>query len=200
MFDRPCNTDLRKFQRGVCSSISCHTAGASYRADKAGTKATARSERIRPSLVANRFHAISQASMRSAMLRNTELASQRLRSKRRAEKRTAHSASTSPIDPPGPPVATQSLRLSPRLDLKAARLSLAVYHCRLATRRVTVRHPCTDETTMRPIRRVPRSPRLVITGDRDSPVGKHFTNAFLIARHRPGKSASPRGKVHRQCI
>jgi hypothetical protein len=39
-----------------------------------------------------------------------------------------------------------------------------------------------------PIRRcqMPRLPRLVITGDRDSPVGKHFTNAVLIAHHRPG--------------
>jgi hypothetical protein len=43
-------------------------------------------------------------------------------------------------------------------------------------------------------------PPLPITGDRASPVGKHFTNAVLIARHRPEKSASPRGKVHRQCI
>ena len=47
---------------------------------------------------------------------------------------------------------------------------------------------------------MPRSPRLAITGDRDSPTGKHFTNAVLIARHRPGKPASPCGKVRRQCI
>ena len=46
-----------------------------------------------------------------------------------------------------PPVAALSLRLSPRLDLKPARLSLAVYHCRPATRRGTVRHSSTDETT-----------------------------------------------------
>jgi len=42
---------------------------------------------------------------------------------------------------------------------------------------------------------MPRSSRLVITGDRDSPIGKHFTNAVLIARHRPGKSPSPCGKT-----
>jgi hypothetical protein len=29
-----------------------------------------------------------------------------------------------------------------------------------------------------------------MTGDRDSPIAKDFTNAILIARHRPGKSAS----------
>jgi hypothetical protein len=46
----------------------------------------------------------------------------------------------------------------------------------------------------------PRSPRLVITGDRDSPAGKHFTNAVLIARHRPGKSASSRGKQGPQAM
>ena len=67
------------FWRGGCSSISCHIAGASYRAGKAGAQATAQSERIRPWLVANRFQAISQASMMSARLRNTELASQWLR-------------------------------------------------------------------------------------------------------------------------
>ena len=67
------------FWRGVCSSISCHIAGVSYRAGKAGAQATAQSERIRSWLVANRFHAVSQASMMSARLRNTELASQWLR-------------------------------------------------------------------------------------------------------------------------
>ena len=67
------------FWRGVCSSISCHTAGVSYRAGNAGAQATAQSERIRPGLVANRFHAVSQASMMSARVRNTELASQWLR-------------------------------------------------------------------------------------------------------------------------
>jgi hypothetical protein len=40
---------------------------------------TAQSERIRPWLVANRFQAVSQASMISARLVNTELASQWLR-------------------------------------------------------------------------------------------------------------------------
>src|SRR5258708_1095218 len=50
-----------------------------YRADEAGAQATAQSERTRLLLVANRFHAISQASMMSAKLRNTELASQWLR-------------------------------------------------------------------------------------------------------------------------
>jgi|SRR6516162_5972495 len=51
-------------------------AGAAYRAGEAGAQATAQSERIRPWLVANRFQAISQASMMSARLINTELASQ----------------------------------------------------------------------------------------------------------------------------
>jgi hypothetical protein len=46
---------------------------------EAGAQATAQSERTKPVLVANRFHAISQASMMSARLRNTELASQWLR-------------------------------------------------------------------------------------------------------------------------
>src|SRR5580693_6874911 len=39
-----------------------------------------------------------------------------------------------------------------------------------------------------------RSPRLVMIGDRDSPGGQHFTNAVLIARHRPGRSAPPGGQ------
>ena len=60
----------------VCPSISGH---ATYRAGEAGAQATAQSERIRPWLVANRFQAISQASMTSARLGNTELASQWLR-------------------------------------------------------------------------------------------------------------------------
>ncbi len=46
---------------------------------KPGAQATAQSERTKPVLVANRFHAVSQASMMSAKLRNTELASQWLR-------------------------------------------------------------------------------------------------------------------------
>ena len=50
-----------------------------YGAGEAGAQATAQSERIRPWLVANRFQAISQASMMSARLGNTELASQWLR-------------------------------------------------------------------------------------------------------------------------
>ena len=50
-----------------------------YRAGEAGAQATAQSERTRPWLVANRFQAISQASMMSARLGNTELASQWLR-------------------------------------------------------------------------------------------------------------------------
>src|SRR5580704_6536264 len=67
------NTDLRKFLDTSVSSISGHIAGASYRAGEAGAQATAQSERTKPVLVANRFHAISQASMMSAKLRNTEL-------------------------------------------------------------------------------------------------------------------------------
>ena len=67
------------FWRGVCSSISCPIAGVSYRAGGGEAQATAQSERIRPWLLANRFQAISQASMMSAKLENTELASQWLR-------------------------------------------------------------------------------------------------------------------------
>jgi hypothetical protein len=52
---------------------------ASYRGGRAGAQLTAQSERIRSWLVANRFHAISQASMMSVRLANTELASQWLR-------------------------------------------------------------------------------------------------------------------------
>ena len=47
-----------------------------YSAGEAGAQATAQSERTRPWLLANRFQAISQASMMSARLENTELASQ----------------------------------------------------------------------------------------------------------------------------
>src|SRR6266850_8385787 len=77
----PSYTDLRKFLYMSVASISGHgpIAGTTYRADKAGAQATAQSERTKPVLVANRFHAISQASMMSAKLRNTELASQWLR-------------------------------------------------------------------------------------------------------------------------
>ena len=56
-----------------------HIIGATYKASEAGAQATAQSERIRPWLVANRFQAISQASMTSARLINTVLASQWLR-------------------------------------------------------------------------------------------------------------------------
>ena len=75
------NTDLLKFLDASVSFYLGHgsTAGASYGADEAGAQATAQSERTKPVLVANRFHAISQASMMSARLRNTELASQWLR-------------------------------------------------------------------------------------------------------------------------
>jgi hypothetical protein len=52
---------------------------ASYRGGRAGAQLTAQSERIRSWLVANRFQAISQASMMSVRLTNTELASQWLR-------------------------------------------------------------------------------------------------------------------------
>src|SRR6266436_803394 len=74
-------TDLRKFlDRNVpFTSAPRFDSRHHYRADEAGAQATAQSERTRPLLVANRFHAISQASMMSAKLRNTELASQWLR-------------------------------------------------------------------------------------------------------------------------
>ena len=39
-----------------------------------------------------------------------------------------------------------------------------------------------------------------MTDDRGSPMGSDFANAVLIARHRSGKSASPCGSVHRQCM
>src|SRR5207244_3685132 len=74
-------TDLRKFLDTRVFFISGHgsIAGTTYRAGEAGAQATAQSERIRRWLVANRFQAVSQASMMSARLRNTELASQWLR-------------------------------------------------------------------------------------------------------------------------
>src|SRR5260370_23405314 len=64
------NTDLRKFLDTSVPFISSHgsLAGTIYRAGKAGAQATAHSERIRPWLVANRFQAVSQASMMSARL------------------------------------------------------------------------------------------------------------------------------------
>jgi hypothetical protein len=75
------NTDLLKFLDASVVFYLGHgsIAGTSYGADEAGAQATAQSERTKPVLVANRFHAISQASMMSAKLRNTELASQWLR-------------------------------------------------------------------------------------------------------------------------
>ena len=74
-------TDLRRFLDTSVSFIWSHgsLAGTPYRAGKFGAQATAQSERTKPVLVANRFQAISQASMMSARLRNTELASQWLR-------------------------------------------------------------------------------------------------------------------------
>ena len=39
-----------------------------------------------------------------------------------------------------------------------------------------------------------------MTGERGSPGGADFENVVLIARQRPGKSASPSDKVHRQCM
>ena len=41
---------------------------------------------------------------------------------------------------------------------------------------------------------IPRSPRRVMTGDLGSPFGKDFAKAILMARQRPGKSASPGGR------
>src|ERR1700674_4006839 len=74
-------TDLRKFLLMSVAFFLGHgpIAGTAYRTDEAGAQATAQSERTRLLLVANRFHAISQASMMSAKPRNTELASQWLR-------------------------------------------------------------------------------------------------------------------------
>ena len=62
-----------------CLLSQAAVAGRSYRAGDAGAQATAQSERIRRWLVANRFQAVSQASMISGRLANTELASQWLR-------------------------------------------------------------------------------------------------------------------------
>ena len=72
------NTDLLNFLDASVSFYLGHgsIADTSYGSDEAGAQATAQSERTKPVLVANRFHAISQASMMSARLRNTELASQ----------------------------------------------------------------------------------------------------------------------------
>jgi hypothetical protein len=41
---------------------------------------------------------------------------------------------------------------------------------------------------------IPRSLRRVMTGDLGSPFGKDFAKAILMARQRPGKSASPGGR------
>src|ERR1700722_11851960 len=74
-------TDLRKFLDTSVPSISSHgsPAGTIYRAGKAGAQAMAQSERIKASSAANRFQAVSHASMMSPRLGNTELASQWLR-------------------------------------------------------------------------------------------------------------------------
>ena len=78
---RASNTDLLNFLDASVSFYLGHgsIADTSYGSDEAGAQATAQSGRTKPVLVANRFHAISQASMMSARLRNTELASQWLR-------------------------------------------------------------------------------------------------------------------------
>jgi len=75
------NTDLRKFLDTSVPSTSSHgsPAGTIYRAGKAGAQAMAQSERIKASSAANRFQAVSHASMMSPRLGNTELASQWLR-------------------------------------------------------------------------------------------------------------------------
>jgi hypothetical protein len=71
-------TDPRKFPDMSALSIASYgsIAGTTYKAGEAGARATAQSERPRPWLLANRFQAISQASMMLAKLANTELASQ----------------------------------------------------------------------------------------------------------------------------
>ena len=71
-------TDLQKFLEPRAAFISGHgsMAGRTYGAGRVGAQATAQSERTRLWLVANRFQAISQASMMLARLANTELASQ----------------------------------------------------------------------------------------------------------------------------
>jgi len=79
--ERANNTDLRKFLDTSVPSTSSHgsPAGTIYRAGKAGAQAMAQSERIKASSAANRFQAVSHASMMSPRLGNTELASQWLR-------------------------------------------------------------------------------------------------------------------------
>ena len=79
--DTPTYTDLRKFLDTSVPSISGDglIAGTPYRAGETGAQATVQSERIKASSAANRFQAISQASMMSARLAYTELASQWLR-------------------------------------------------------------------------------------------------------------------------
>jgi hypothetical protein len=47
---------------------------------------------------------------------------------------------------------------------------------------------------------MPHSPRLAMTGNRGSPIGSDFANPVLIARHRPKKSESSCGNVHRQTV
>src|ERR1700757_401353 len=72
-------TDLRRFLDASVWFDLGRIIGPTYKASDAGAQATAHSERIRSWLVANRFQAISQASMMSARPINTELASQWLR-------------------------------------------------------------------------------------------------------------------------
>ena len=62
-----------------CLLSQAAVAGSNYGADEGGAQGTAQSERTRRLLAANRFHAVSQASMMPAKLGNTELASQWLR-------------------------------------------------------------------------------------------------------------------------
>ena len=78
-FRRLSYTDLPEISGHECRFDLGHVIGASYRMGEAGAQGTAQSERIRRWLVANRFQAISQASMMSARLINTVLASQWLR-------------------------------------------------------------------------------------------------------------------------
>src|SRR5580704_12143513 len=78
---RPSDPELPHAEANLPTRYPTHwkQRGGSYGADAVGAQATAQSERTKPVLVANRFHAISQASMMSGKLRNTELASQWLR-------------------------------------------------------------------------------------------------------------------------
>ena len=74
--DNTTYTDLRNL---LDMPVVSTAATVCYPEDEAGAEATAQSERIKAWSAANRFQAVSQASMMSARLRNTELASQWLR-------------------------------------------------------------------------------------------------------------------------